>query len=165
LPRRGVPPYRGRTTSTTEATTMTATAMTERWRWSVRAAAAVAATWVPSILLALIFVPAGVAKFSDDSGWARAFRHWGFPVWFRVLIGVLEVGAAALVLVPRRLAARAAPVGAVIVVAVMLGGMATHVVRDGGRHMTSEVVPLALATLVLWTRRGALSRGGTSARR
>ena len=122
-------------------------------RWSARTVGTAAAAWIPGILLALIFVPAGLAKFRDDSGWARAFAHWGFPVWFRVLIGVLEVGAAALVLVPHRLVPRAAPLGAAIVIAVMLGGMATHVVRDGGRHLTSEVVPIVLASLLLWARR------------
>lgn len=72
-------------------------------------------------------------------------------MWFRVLIGALGVGAAALVLVPSRLVPRAAPLGAAI--AVMLGGMGTHVVRDGGRHVTSEVVPIVLASRVLWARR------------
>jgi hypothetical protein len=145
------------------ATTMA----TERRRWGVRAVLAAVAPWVPAVLLALLFARAGLAKFSADSGWARAFAHWGFPVWFRVLIGALEVGAAALVLVPARLAPRAAPAGALVIIAVMLGGMATHVVRDGGRHLTSEVVPLTLASLLLYARRRELTTGrpaGTSAR-
>jgi putative oxidoreductase len=140
---------------------------TGRRRWSARRVLAAAAPWVPAILLALLFARAGLAKFSDQSGWARAFAHWGFPVWFRVLIGALEVGAALLVLVPARLAPRAAPAGALVIVAVMLGAMATHVVRDGGRHLTSEVVPLVLASLLLYARRAALTTGrptATSAR-
>jgi uncharacterized membrane protein YphA (DoxX/SURF4 family) len=128
-------------------------------RWSARTVGMLAATWVPSVLLALIFVPQGLAKFRDDSGWARAFAHWGFPVWFRVLIGVLEVGAVVLLFVPllvrRRPGPRAAVLGALVIVAVMLGGMGTHVVRDGGRHLTSEVVPIVLASVVLWARRAA----------
>jgi hypothetical protein len=42
--------------------------------------------------------------------------------------------------------------GATLIVVVMLGGMGTHVAFDGGRHITSEVVPLVLASLVLWMR-------------
>ena len=105
------------------------------------------AAWVAALLLTLIFVPAGWAKFSDHSGWAIAFRHWGYPTWFRILIGVLELGAVALLL-----SGRWAVVGGAVIMAVMLGGMGTHVVFDGGRHMTSEVVPLALATLVVVMR-------------
>jgi hypothetical protein len=45
---------------------------------------------------------------------------------------------------------------------VMLGAWGTHLVFDGGRHMTSEVVPLVLAVIVLLVRRrqlGVLRRG------
>jgi len=105
-------------------------------------------TWLPAILLVLIFAPQGWSKFDDASGWARAFRHWGYPDWFRVTIGVLEVSAVALLLL-----GRTAAFGAIIIIVVMLGGMATHVIFDGGRHMTSEVVPLTLGTIVLIIRR------------
>jgi hypothetical protein len=36
---------------------------------------------------------------------------------------------------------------------VMLGGMATHLIFDGGRNMTSEVVPLVLSSIVFVLRR------------
>jgi hypothetical protein len=48
---------------------------------------------------------------------------------------------------------RTAAFGAILIIVVMLGGMATHIIFDGGRHMTSEVVPLVLATIVLVVRR------------
>ena len=105
-------------------------------------------TWLPAILLVLIFVPQGLAKFHDTSGWARAFRLWGYPDWFRITIGVLELLAAILLI-----AGRTAAFGAIIIILVMLGGMATHVIFEGGRHITSEVVPLVLATIVLVIRR------------
>ena len=105
------------------------------------------AAWIGAGLLTLIFVPAGWQKFSDHSGWAVAFRHWGYPTWFRVSIGVLELGAVALLL-----SGKWAAVGAVVIIVVMLGGMATHVMFDGGRHLTSEVVPIVLSSPVLWMR-------------
>jgi len=104
--------------------------------------------WIPVALLLFIFLPQGWSKFSDSSGWAVAFRHWGYPDWFRVTIGVLEIGGALLLLWPRT-----AAIGAALIVCVMLGGMATHLLKDGGRHLTSEVVPLVLAAIVLLTRR------------
>lgn len=114
-------------------------------------AAKLVGTWLPAILLVFIFVPQGWSKFDDASGWARAFRLWGYPDWFRVTIGVLELLAAILLI-----AGRTAALGAIIIILVMLGGMATHLIFEGGRRITSEVVPLVLATIVLVIRRHQL---------
>lgn len=102
------------------------------------------ALWVPALFLAWIFVRQGWAKFSDTSGWARAFALWHFPVWFRILIGVLETGAAVLLLTRRT-----APIGAALIAAVMLGGMGTHLYWGQPGQMTSEVLPLVLSVVVL----------------
>jgi putative oxidoreductase len=112
----------------------------------------VVGTWVPALLLVLIFAPQGWSKFFDDSGWATAFRHWGYPDWFRVTVGVTELTAVVLLVL-----GRTAAFGALLVIIVMLGGMATHVIFDGGRHMTSELVPLLLGSIVLTVRRGQLT--------
>jgi uncharacterized membrane protein YphA (DoxX/SURF4 family) len=104
--------------------------------------------WIPAILLVLIFAKQGWSKFDDTSGWARAFRHWGYPDWFRITIGVMELTAVVLLLL-----GRTAAFGAILIIIVMLGAWATHLIFDGGRNMTSEVVPLVLATIVLVVRR------------
>ena len=105
------------------------------------------AVWIPVLLLAFIFVPQGWAKFSDSSGWARAFALWHYPIWFRILIGVCET-TAALLLVTRRTAS----IGAAMIAAVMLGGMGTHLYWGHPRQMTSEGLPLALSLVVLFGR-------------
>lgn len=104
--------------------------------------------WIPAILLVLIFAKQGWSKFDDSSGWANAFRHWGYPDWFRVTIGVMELAAVVLLLL-----GRTAALGAILIIVVMLGAWATHLLFDGGRHMTSEVVPLTLASILLFIRR------------
>lgn len=114
--------------------------------------ARIAGRWIPALLLVLIFAPQGYAKFSDTSGWAIAFRNWGYPDWFRVTIGVIELTAVVLLLL-----GRTAAIGAILIIVVMLGGLGTHLVFDNGRHMTSEIVPLTLATLVLAQRWKQLS--------
>jgi putative oxidoreductase len=121
-------------------------------RETIVRAARVIRMWIPALLLVAIFAPQGWAKFSDSSGWAVAFRHWGYPDWFRVTIGVVELLAVALLLL-----GRTAAFGALLIICVMLGGMATHLLFDHGRHMTSEVVPLLLACVVLAARRGQLT--------
>ena len=107
--------------------------------------------WVISLFLVYVFVSQGVAKFDDGSGWSKAFRLWHYPDWFRVLIGVIEVTAAALLLTRRF-----ATIGAAMIVVVMLGGMATHVWTGRPKQVTSEVMPLVLATIVAVARRRLL---------
>lgn len=111
-------------------------------------AAKVVGMWIPAVLLVLIFARQGWSKFDDTSGWAVAFRHWGYPDWFRVTIGVIELSAVVLLLL-----GRTAAFGAILIIIVMLGAWGTHLLFDGGRHMTSEVVPLVLAAVVLAVRR------------
>ena len=113
--------------------------------------------WVFSLFLAWVFIRQGMAKFDETSGWARAFRGWHFPVWFRVMIGALEVAAAVLLLTPRTALA-----GAAIIIVVMLGAMGTHLYWGRPEHMTSEILPLFLASMVALGRRGSfvLRRSG-----
>lgn len=104
--------------------------------------------WVFALFLAWVFIRQGVSKFDDTSGWARAFRVWHFPVWFRVLIGVLETAAGVLLLTRRTAFA-----GAVIIIVVMIGAMGTHVYWGRPQQVTSEIMPLFLATMIALGRR------------
>ena len=104
--------------------------------------------WVFALFLAWVFFRQGFAKFSDDSGWAKAFRVWHFPAWFRVLIGAAETVAAALLLTRRTAFA-----GAIIIIVVMIGAMGTHVYWGRPSQVTSEILPLLLATMVAIGRR------------
>lgn len=103
--------------------------------------------WLVALFLAWIFVRQGMAKFSDQSGWAQAFRMWHFPVWFRVGVGVAEV-LAALLLLTRRTASG----GAIIIIAIMIGAMGTHIRWHRPGQVTSEVLPLALAIIIAFGR-------------
>jgi len=104
--------------------------------------------WIFALFLAWVFIRQGIAKFSDTSGWAQAFRVWHFPVWFRILIGVLETSAALLLLTRRTAFA-----GAAIIMVVMLGAMGTHIYWGRPGQVTSEILPLFLSTMVALGRR------------
>jgi putative oxidoreductase len=106
--------------------------------------------WIFALFLAWIFSRQGYAKFSDTSGWSRAFRSWHFPAWFRVLVGIAEVAAAVLLLTRRTAFA-----GAVIIIAVMIGAMATHIYWGRPGQVTSEILPLFLASVIALGRRHA----------
>ena len=80
-------------------------------RARIRAIGIEVAIWLPTLFLAFVFFAQGAAKFSDTSGWARAFAHWGYPDWFRWTIGFAELLAAVLLLLRRT-----AAVGAAIII-------------------------------------------------
>jgi len=102
------------------------------------------ALWIPTLFLVYVFTSQGAAKFSDTSGWAKAFAAWHFPVWFRILVGVFEITASILLLTRRT-----ASIGAALIALVMLGAMATHIFTGQPRYVTSEVLPLTLSLIVL----------------
>jgi uncharacterized membrane protein YphA (DoxX/SURF4 family) len=62
---------------------------------------------------------------------------------------VVEVAAALLLLIPRTAFA-----GAIMIAIVMIGGMATHIYWGHPAQITSELLPLILATIVAFGRRG-----------
>ena len=101
--------------------------------------------WGLSVMLILVFARAGWDKFDPGSGWSKAFNHWGYPVWFRILIGVLEVAAALMLIWPRT-----AAYGAAVIIVIMLGGMGTHAfVEHRPARATSELTQLVFASGVL----------------
>lgn len=107
-----------------------------------------AVLWLVSLFLTTVFVNAGWPKFSAESGWGRAFANWGFPNWFRVLVGVIEVAGGLLLLVPRT-----AIYAAAALAVIMLGAMGTHIIADNNpAAIYHEAVPLALLGLVVYLR-------------
>ena len=103
--------------------------------------------WLITLFLVLAFTANGVNKFSDHGNWAHRFAAWHFPIWFRYTIGVLEVAAALLILWPRTAAA-----GALLIVAIMLGGMATHIWWGQPKQTFHEAIPFALASILVVAR-------------
>ncbi len=79
--------------------------------------------WSLAILLAGLFLMAGVTKFVSP-GWTVRFGAWGYPSWAVAVVGTIEVVGAILLVVPRvRVPA------ALLLVAVMMGAGVTHVIH------------------------------------
>jgi len=111
------------------------------------------ALYLVSAFLTIVFLNAGWPKFSDSSGWARAFVSWGFPVWFRFLVGGIEVLGGVLLLVPQT-----AIYAAAALAVIMLGAIGTHVVHGDPSAISHEAVPLVLIGAVMvmhWRKRAA----------
>lgn len=102
--------------------------------------------WVLSGLLAAMFIGSGGMKLTGDvSGVAQ---HFGYPIWFFYLIGLLEVVGAICLLIPRI----AAEVGSFLII-IMLGALISHI-RAGDGFMGLLPALLTLLSLggVTWLR-------------
>ena len=98
--------------------------------------------YVFGVLVAFVFISQGLMKFDPDGFWTPSFERWGYPVWFRYLIGVLETAGGALLLVPRT-----ATYGAGVLLSIMVGAFITRL-RDGRPgDLVAIVVYMAL---LLW---------------
>lgn len=98
--------------------------------------------YVVGLLVALVFISQGLMKFDPEGFWTPSFERWGYPVWFRYLIGVLETAGGALLLVPRT-----ATYSAGVLLPVMVGAFITRL-RDG--RPGDLVAIVVYMTLLLW---------------
>lgn len=81
--------------------------------------------WLLTIVLAASFLGAGGTKLAGLQKHIDDFARWGYPDWLRIVVGLIEVGAAILVLIPR-----VATIGAAILAIEMLVAIYTDVVND-----------------------------------
>jgi putative oxidoreductase len=106
------------------------------------------AVWVLSGILAFMFLFAGGFKLSGAQTAIENFARWGYPDWFRVVTGVIEVTAAVLVLIPRT-----SFYGASLIVPTMVGAVLTHVTHAETRNIPLPLVLFLLAAIVAYLRR------------
>lgn len=101
--------------------------------------------WTIRVVVAVVFVLAGVPKIFGDQSWTANFQLWGYPSWFRILVGWGEVlGALALIQHKTVLYAAAG------LMMVMVGATVTQVANNGitAAWLTFLLVIL-LATVVV----------------
>jgi putative oxidoreductase len=108
-----------------------------------------AVVWGLAILLAVVFVRAGITKLGGPSasGWAGRLAHWGYPPYARYVIGALEILGGLGMLIPRYRRAAAA-----ILVAVMIGALCTHAVYREYPRLIPPLVLGGFAFLLYWSR-------------
>jgi putative oxidoreductase len=104
---------------------------------------------VLSVLLALLFIAGGIPKIIGVQDAVAGFAKYGYPDWFRVLIGLGETGGGALLLVPRL-----AWLGASAITIIMVGAAYTHLFRATGEgHLVPFPLLLgAIAAFIAYAR-------------
>jgi hypothetical protein len=103
--------------------------------------------WGVRILLALAFGAAGGAKLAGVGQMVQVFDAIGVGQWLRYLTGAVEVAGVMLLLVPAT-----GFFGSLLLVATMIGGVATHLVVIGGSPVPAMVLGL-LSAFVAWLLR------------
>ena len=102
-----------------------------------RTAMDVAGTWLPRIVVALLFIFVGKSKFADHGEWVAIFAKIGFGQWFRYFTGTLQVMGGVLVLIPKTF-----PLGILLIGCTMAGAMAAWIFFLG--QPLTAIIPGAL---------------------
>lgn len=100
------------------------------------------------ILLTVAFFAAGAAKLIGAPMMVESYEVIGLGQWFRYLTGIIEVGGAVLLWIPRRQAWGAALLGAT-----MVGAVLAHLVVLGMSTVAPSIVLGLLCAFALWSYR------------
>lgn len=104
------------------------------------------ALWVLQVAVAALFVVSAVPKLGGAPMIVQMFDVLGFGQWFRYTTAVLELGGAALLLVPGL-----AGIGALVLAIVMVGAIFVHALVLGGSAVPALVL-LAATLTIAWFR-------------
>ncbi|MGZ0148602.1 DoxX family protein [Kribbella sp. WER1] len=108
------------------------------------------ALWVAQVVLAALFVMAGLPKLSGDPVMVEIFDAVGVGQWLRYVVGVLEIAGAIGLLVPRLCGLAALGLSLVLV-----GATLTNIFALGA----APVIPLAyllVTAVIVWFRRASI---------
>ncbi|PUA36584.1 DoxX family protein [Paenibacillus elgii] len=110
------------------------------------------AGWIGLCLVALIFIQAAVLKLMGVQAMVEVFNKLGYPAWFRIVIGILEIAGAIALLI--RSSSR---YGAILLALIMIGAMISSLVKGAAGD---AIVPVIMLFLLVWIAvvRGPVNR-------
>ena len=109
--------------------------------------------WILTAMLVLVCIRSGLLKLAGNVFWVRDFHRWGYPEWFRIVVGLAEVASAALLLIPRL-----AVCGASVFAVVMLGAIYTHATHHESVRLPFNVFLLVLSVVIAVGRASSLTQ-------
>jgi len=95
---------------------------------------------IVNMFLATIFLGFGFSALLGQENVRQAFFTWGYPDWFRLAVGFVEIVAGGCLLIQP-----ATPIAAGVLVLLMLGAMGTHI-RAG--EYPYALIPLILGAIL-----------------
>lgn len=99
--------------------------------------------WLLSALLSLLFLVAGAVKLLATPEAVAQFNKFGYPGWFRVLIGAAEQVFGLGLLVPRFTSLSALALGVI-----MIGAATTQLIYSTPDQAAPPIIILVLLTLL-----------------
>ena len=96
--------------------------------------------WVLAIIVAGLFIAAGLSKLLNPEKHLENFAGWGYPPWFMYVTGFFEAGGGLLALVPK-----SRIYGVLLLSVTMAGATLTHVMAG---EFAAAPVPLVFLALV-----------------
>ena len=112
--------------------------------------------WLAALFLALVCLRSGLMKMPGVPGeefWIRDFQRWGYPDWFRIVVGVVELVSCGLLLIPRF-----AAYGASLFACVMIGAILTHATHNEMSRLPFNFFLLGLSLALVYGRRPSFLR-------
>jgi len=106
--------------------------------------------WIITLFLALVCLRSGWLKVTGNIFWVRDFHRWGYPDWFRLVVGITELTSLALLVVPRF-----ASYGASLFAMVMLGAIFTHFSHHETSRLPFNLLLLTLCLVIVYVRQPA----------
>ena len=107
--------------------------------------------WAIGLILALFFILNGWPKIAaDNSAIVERFKSWGYTSNFALTIGILEIIGGIMVLVPR-----VAFYGALLLSAIMVGAIYTHLSTGIGSPIFAIFLLILAVAQVVITRKRA----------
>jgi putative oxidoreductase len=107
--------------------------------------------WIITLLLAIVCLRSGLMKMPGIPGvefWVRDFARWGYPDWFKMVVGITELASFLLLLLPRL-----AGFGAFIFGIVMLGAIYTHATHGESGRLPFNFLLLTFSLIIMFARR------------
>jgi putative oxidoreductase len=103
--------------------------------------------WIIALFLALVCLRSGWLKVTGNVFWVRDFHRWGYPDWFRIVVGITELSSMVLLLMPRF-----ASYGASLFAAIMLGAIFTHNTHNETSRLPFNLLLLVLSLIIVFMR-------------
>jgi putative oxidoreductase len=96
-----------------------------------------------TVLVGVLFVMTGGMKLINSSQTAGMFEHWGYPGWFGIVTGVIELVCGVLLFVTRFTAYAAA-----VLAVVMVGATITHLKAGETNSLVLPIVLLVIMSII-----------------